>query len=360
MARYDLSQFNPEPEGPKEAMAQGNQTTVTEFILLGFSHLPQLKPLLFVLFLVMFLITLAGNSLIIFVTVTSSALHTPMYFFLRNLSLLEICYSLDIVPRLLVDLLADRRRISLLACALQLLLILSCGIAECFLLTVMAFDRYVAICHPLRYGAFMDPRRCLRVAVGTWMVGVSVSFTFTLWLFSFPFCGRQEVHHFLCDISPLLSLVCADTGVFEAHVLATTIFVTLVPFTLIAVSYGCILSAVLGSRLVSGRSRALSTCMSHLLVVTLFYGTTGVIHLQPRSSYSPETKELVSLSYTVVTPMLNPIIYSLRNEEVRSGASSQGAQLEFCLASLPCCGSLAASRLDSHQVDWDLLPRGLS
>ncbi|XP_028920848.1 olfactory receptor 10A7-like [Ornithorhynchus anatinus] len=298
-------------------MTQSNQTIVTEFILLGFSHLPELKPLLFVLFLGMFLITLVGNSLIIFVTMTSSALRSPMYFFLRNLSLLEICYSLDIVPRLLIDLLADRRRISLPACALQLLLILSCVTSECILLTVMAFDRYVAICQPLRYGALMSPRLCLWLAVGTWMAGVPVSLAFTLWLFSFPFCGRQEIHHFVCDISPLLRLVCADTGVFETHVLAATILVVLVPFALIAVSYGRILSAVLGVRLVSGRSRALSTCTSHLLVVALFYGTAGVIHLQPRASYSPESKELVSLSYTVVTPMLNPIIYSLRNEEVR-------------------------------------------
>ncbi|XP_046538041.1 olfactory receptor 10A7-like [Equus quagga] len=304
--------------GAPAAPPWANQSSGREFFLLGFAHVPALRPLLAALFLAMFLLTLLGNLLIVLLTALDPALRAPMYFFLRHLALAEICFSLDIVPQLLVTLLRPGRGVSPAGCALQLLLVLSCVTSECFLLTAMAWDRYVAICRPLCYGAIVSPRVCHLLAATCWLAGVPVSLVFTVWLFHFPFCGPRGIRHFFCDIAPLLSLVCADTRVFEANVLVATVLIMIVPFCLIAVSYTKILATVLQMPSATGRHKALSTCASHLIVVVLFYGTTGVIHLRPKASYSPESKQVVSLSYTLVTPMLNPLVYSLRNKEVKA------------------------------------------
>ncbi|XP_045842782.1 olfactory receptor 10A7-like [Meles meles] len=307
------------PQDTPEAPPCANRSCAPhDLVLLGFAHVPALRPLLAALFLAMFLFTLLGNALIVLLSALDPALRAPMYFFLRHLALLEICFSLDIVPRLLVTLLRPGRGVSPAGCALQLLLVLSCVTSECFLLTAMAWDRHVAICRPLHYGALVSPRLCRLLAATCWLAGVPVSLVFTVWLFSFPFCGPHGIRHFFCDIAPLLSLVCGDTSVFEANVLAATVLVIMVPFCLIATSYGKILATVLHMPSATGRRKALSTCASHLMVVVLFYGTTGVIHLRPKASYSPESKQVVSLSYTLVTPMLNPLIYSLRNKEVKA------------------------------------------
>uniref|UniRef100_A0A8C6QWW5 Olfactory receptor n=1 Tax=Nannospalax galili TaxID=1026970 RepID=A0A8C6QWW5_NANGA len=297
----------------------GNQSRPheLEFTLLGFAHVPTLRPMLAALFLVIFLITLLGNAIIVMLTSLDPGLRSPMYFFLRQLALVELCFSLDVAPRLLVTLLWPGRGVSPTGCALQMLLVLSCVTSECLLLTIMAWDRFLAICRPLRYGAIMSPRLCHLLAATCWLAGVPVALVLTIWLFSFPFCGPRGVRHFLCDIAPLLSLVCADTRVFEASVFVATVLIMIIPFCLIVTSYTKILSAVLWMRSASGRHKALSTCASHLIVVILFYGTTGIIHLRPKASYSPENKQVVSLSYTMVTPMLNPLIYSLRNKEVK-------------------------------------------
>ncbi|XP_040489696.1 olfactory receptor 10A7 [Ursus maritimus] len=305
--------------GALDAPPCANQScTPRDLVLLGFAHVPTLRPLLAALFLATFLLTLLGNALIVLLTALDPALRSPMYFFLRHLALLEISFSLNIAPRLLVTLLRPGRGVSPTGCALQLLFVLSCVTSECFLLTAMAWDRYVAICRPLRYGAIMTPRLCHLLAATCWLAGVPVSLVFTVWLFSFPFCGPRGIRHFFCDIAPLLSLVCADTRVFESNVLAATVLVIMVPFCLIAMSYIGVLVTVLRMPSATGRHKALSTCASHLIVVVLFYGTTGVIHLRPKASYSPESKQVVSLSYTLVTPMLNPLIYSLRNKEVKA------------------------------------------
>ncbi|XP_014438972.1 LOW QUALITY PROTEIN: olfactory receptor 10A7-like [Tupaia chinensis] len=300
------------------AAAWANQSWAREFVLLGFAHVPALRPLLAAPFLAMFLLALGGNALIVLLTGLDPALRAPMYVFLRHLALLELCFSLDVAPRLLVTLLRPGRGVSAAGCALQLLLVLSCVTSECFLLTAMAWDRFVAICRPLRYGAVVSPRLCSLVAAPSWLAGLPVALVFTVWLFCFPFCGPRGIRHFFCDIAPLLSLVCADTRLFEASALAATVLVIMVPFCLIAASYAGILVAVLRMPSAAGRRKALSTCASHLIVVILFYGTTGVIHLRPKASYSPESKQVVSLSYTLVTPMLNPLIYSLRNKEVKA------------------------------------------
>ncbi|XP_028716222.1 olfactory receptor 10A7-like [Peromyscus leucopus] len=289
-----------------------------EFVLLGFSHMPSLRPMLAVLFLAAFLLTLLGNTLIVMLTSLDPGLRAPMYFFLRHLALVEICFSLDVAPRLLVTLLRPGRGMFPISCALQLLLVLSLVTSECFLLTVMAWDRFLAICRPLRYGTIMSLRLCHLLAATCWLAGLPIAVALTIWLFNFPFCGPRGIRHFLCDIPPLLSLVCADTRVFEASMFVITVLVIMVPFSLIATSYIMILAAVLRMPSASGRHKALSTCASHLIVVILFYGTTGVIHLRPKAGYSPESKQVVSLSYTIVTPMLNPLIYSLRNKEVKA------------------------------------------
>ncbi|XP_008854313.1 olfactory receptor 10A7-like [Nannospalax galili] len=309
-----------------------NSSQELEFVLLGFAHVPTLRPMLATLFLVIFLITLLGNAIIVMLTSLDPGLRSPMYFFLRQLALVELCFSLDVAPRLLVTLLWPGRGVSPTGCALQMLLVLSCVTSECLLLTIMAWDRFLAICRPLRYGAIMSPRLCHLLAATCWLAGVPVALVLTIWLFSFPFCGPRGVRHFLCDIAPLLSLVCADTRVFEASVLAATVLVVMAPFCLISTSYILILVAVLRMPSASGRHKALSTCASHLIVVILFYGTAGVIHSRPKASYSPESKQVVSLSYTMVTPMLNPLIYSLRNKEVKAAfgrvcCGGQGSRL---------------------------------
>ncbi|XP_076989485.1 olfactory receptor 10A7-like [Tamandua tetradactyla] len=304
--------------GAPTAPPGANQSSARELVLLGFAHLPALRPLLAALFLAMFLLTLLGNGLIVLLTTLDPALRAPMYFFLRQLALVEICFSLDVVPRLLATLLRPGRGVSPAGCALQLLLVLSLGTVECFLLTAMAWDRYMAICRPLRYGACMSPLLCRLLAATCWLAGLPVALVLTTWLFRLPFCRPRRVRHFFCDIAPLLSLVCADTRAFEATVMAATVLVIMVPFGLIAASYTSILATALRMPSALGRRKALSTCASHLTVVALFYGTTGVIHLQPKASYSPESKQVVSLSYTLVTPMLNPLIYSLRNREVKA------------------------------------------
>ncbi|XP_014456764.3 olfactory receptor 10A7 [Alligator mississippiensis] len=305
-------------EHPEE-VKMGNETIVTSFVLLGFSHLANLQLLLFVLILLMFLVTLTGNCLIVVISAIDPALHTPMYYFLKNLALIEIFYSLCIVPNVLVSLLVERRVTSFTACSLQLNVIMLFVTSESFLLAAMAYDRHVAICHPLQYTTIMNRRHCFWMVIVSWISGIPVMVGFTAWLFSVPFCGPNEINHFFCDIPPVLKLVCADTSLFELLIFIVIVLIVMIPFSLITVSYLRIIHAVLHMQSAEGRRKAFSTCAAHLVVVTLFYSTAGIVHLRPKSNLSPDSKKLVTLSYTVVTPMLNPIIYSLRNKEVKEG-----------------------------------------
>uniref|UniRef100_A0A672UQ14 G-protein coupled receptors family 1 profile domain-containing protein n=1 Tax=Strigops habroptila TaxID=2489341 RepID=A0A672UQ14_STRHB len=291
----------------------GRETKLS--LLSGFAFHGKMQLLFFTLISTMFLAILVGNSLIVVIAAIDPVLHTPMYYFLRNLSLTEICYSLSIVPKMLTILLVERKIISFTACALQLNCVILFVTCECFLLGAMAYDRQVAICHPLHYATMMNRDRCFKMAVGSWLSGVPVALGFTTWLFTLPFCGRNTVDHFFCDVSPVLKLVCADTALFELLIFIAIIIIVMIPFSLIATSYLCIIHAVLQIPSAVGQRRAFSTCAAHLVVVTLFYSTTGIIHLRPKSGLSSNMKKMVSLSYTVVTPMLNPIIYSLRNQE---------------------------------------------
>ncbi|CAO2627138.1 Olfactory receptor 10A7 [Lemmus lemmus] len=283
-----------------------NDSGTPEFLLLGLWAPPSLRPLLWASLLLAYLATVLGNGALVGLIALDRRLHRPMYRLLTHLALLDTAYVSTTLPQALAHMAMHHARLSLARCGAQLFLVLSCVTSECLLLTIMAWDRFLAICRPLHYGAIMSLRLCHLLATTCWLAGAPVSLVFTIWLFNFPFCGPRGIRHYFCDIPPLLSLVCADTRVFEASVFVATVLIMIVPVCLIVMSY------------TSGRHKALSTCASHLIVVILFYGTTGVIHLRPKASYSPESKQVVSLSYTVVTPMLNPLIYSLRNKEVKA------------------------------------------
>ncbi|NWI53184.1 O10A7 protein, partial [Calyptomena viridis] len=289
----------------------------TYFTLQGFSHLAALQVFLFEGILLMFLITMTGNFLIILVATTDPALHTPMYYFLKNLAFIDICFTLNIVPRMLVGLLSERKAISFSACALQLFFVLFLITSECFLLAVMAYDRYLAICHPLHYVVRMNRRVCFHMVVTCWIAGIPLSLGLTSWLFSFSFCGSKEIEHFFCDVAPVVDLACSDTYLFELLLFVATVGIILIPFALIAASYIQIIHTILQMPSPEGRSKAFFTCVAHLVVVTLFYCTAGLVHLQHKSSLLTSSRKLVALSYTVMTPMLNPVIYSLRNTEVK-------------------------------------------
>lgn len=295
---------------------QGNHTTLMDFILLGFSDVPELRGFLFGVFLIIYVIILMGNSLIIIITKVNPSLHTPMYFFLRNFSSLEICYVSVTVPRLLTDLCRQNRNISFLACATQMYFFLVFGATECFLLTAMAYDRYVAICNPLLYPLIMNNRLCNQLAACCWITGIPVHIGFTCLIFSLPFCGNNQLNHFFCDIPPVLKLACGDTFMIEMLVYAVAVLVVTIPFTLILGSYVKIISTILKLPSATGRAKAFSTCSSHLMVVALFFGSGIMTYMRPKSSHLTGMDKFLSLFYTIVTPMFNPIIYCLRNKDV--------------------------------------------
>ena len=295
---------------------QWNQTTLVDFILLGFSDIPDLQGFLFGVFLIMYMIILMGNSLIIIITKMDPSLQTPMYFFIGNFSSLEICYVSVTVPRLLIDLYSQNRNISFLACAAQMYFFLVFGATECLLLTSMAYDRYVAICNPLLYPLLMNSRLCIQLAAGCWVSGVPVHIVLTYQIFSLPFCGSNQLNHFFCDIPPVLKLACGDTLITETLVYVVAVLVVTVPFMLILGSYVRIIETILKLPSATGRVKAFSTCSSHLMVVALFFGSGLITYLRPNSSHSIGMDKFISLFYTIVTPMFNPMIYCLRNKEV--------------------------------------------
>ncbi|XP_074838686.1 olfactory receptor 10A4-like [Carettochelys insculpta] len=300
-----------------QSSSVGNQTISDVFILVGFSFLHKLQILLFVVLLVIYLLILIGNVLIILLIKLNPSLHTPMYFFLLNLSVLEICYTTSVIPQLLVHLLVEEKTISMVGCAVQLFVITTMGLTECCLLAAMAYDRYMAIRSPLRYTITMSGRVCALLAGASWFIGISLEVAQTTWIFSLPFCGSNHIHHFLCDIPPVLNLACADTSKNELMILIASVLFIVVPFVLIILSYICIISTILKVPSAEGRSKAFSTCSSHLMVVTFFYGTSLLAYVVPKSSSTKERDLLISLMNTILTPLSNPIIYTLRNKEVK-------------------------------------------
>ncbi|KFO37164.1 olfactory receptor 10AG1 [Fukomys damarensis] len=296
--------------------AGGNVSTVRHFVLLGFSDLPELQGFLSGVFTIIYLVVLIGNSLIIIVTILDPALQRPMYFFLANFSSLEICYVSVTLPRILFDLWTQKRNISVLGCAMQLCFFLILSATECFLLAVMSYDRYVAICHPLRYPLLMTPKKCAQLTAASWLGPVAVQIGQTCQIFSLHFCKSNRIPHFFCDIPPIFKLACGDTSAQEVSVYVMAIFFATVPFMLILTSYSKIISTILRLPTAQGRAKAFSTCSSHLLVVVLFFASASTNYLRPKTSHSAGIDKLLSLFYTIVTPMFNPMIYSLRNRDV--------------------------------------------
>ncbi|XP_006108448.1 olfactory receptor 5J2-like [Myotis lucifugus] len=298
-------------------MAEKNFTVVTEFILLGLTDHAQLKIVLFVLFLVIYVITLVGNLGMIFLIRVTPKLHTPMYFFLSCLSFVDACYASTIAPKMLISLLLVRATISFFACMVQHLCFGVFVTTEGCLLSVMAYDRYVAIANPLLYGVAMSKRKCVGLVIGSCMCGIINSLIHTISLGRLSFCRLNVVSHFFCDIPSLLKLSCSETSTNELLLLTFSGIIAMGTFLVVIISYMFIVLAILRIHSASGRQKAFSTCASHLTAVTIFYGTLSFSYIQPSSQYSVEQEKVVSVFYTLVIPMLNPLIYSLRNKEVK-------------------------------------------
>ncbi|NWH15974.1 OR5V1 protein, partial [Grus americana] len=294
-------------------MAGENQTQMTEFMLLGFSHG---QPFFFVLFLAIYLATLLGNSAILTLVSLDPHLHSPMYFFLSHLSCLDICYSSVTVPKILANALRPQATISYRGCLAQMFFLMGCAGAECALLAVMAYDRYAAICQPLRYTHAMNRGVCVVAAVSCWLWGMLDSAVHTILASRLSFCGAVRLQHIFCDVPPLLSAACSNTRPSQVALHAASVFVGLSPFLLVVVSYLHILATIFRMPMATGRRKAFSTCSAHLLVVALYFMTANLNYNRPSSGYSAAADTLVSALYCIITPMLNPLIYSLRNQEV--------------------------------------------
>ncbi|XP_001365151.2 olfactory receptor 1052-like [Monodelphis domestica] len=298
-------------------MAKENYTVVTEFLLLGLTDREELKVFLFLLFLVIYIISLVGNlGMIILIQITPK-LHTPMYFFLSCLSFVDACYCSVFGPKMLMNFFKEKATISFNACIVQYFLFVVLLTTEGFFLAVMAYDRYVAIANPLLYMVVMTKRVCIILVIGSCIGGMINSLTHTIGLVRLSFCGPNIISHFFCDLPPLLKLSCSDTSRNELLLLIFSGIIAIITFLTVIISYIFIVVAILRIRSAAGRYKAFSTCASHLTAVTLFYGSISFSYIQPSSQYSLEQEKVVSVFYTMVIPMMNPLIYSLRNKEVK-------------------------------------------
>ncbi|KAG5209079.1 hypothetical protein R6Z07F_006919 [Ovis aries] len=293
-----------------------NHTSLSDFVLLGlFSYSPY-DFFLFSLVLLASATALASNILFLLLTQADRRLHTPMYFFLSQLSIMDLTIMGAVVPKMAANFLSGSKFISRGGCATQIFLVVMVGGAECFLLAVMAYDRYVAVCHPLRYPALMNWKACCLMSLASWMGGVADSVIDVGMVFSFPYCGSLQVDHFFCEVPAMLRLSCADTSLFEDLIYACCVIMLLLPLGVVVASYAWILMAVINMTSTEGKQKALSTCSSHLAVVGLYYGGAIFSYMQRASARTPAGDRATSIFYTILTPMLNPLIYSLRNKEV--------------------------------------------
>ncbi|XP_015277237.1 PREDICTED: olfactory receptor 6X1-like [Gekko japonicus] len=298
-------------------MLRTNQSIITEFILQGFPGSPQSQKYLFAPVLFMYLLTVVGNMLIIFIIVHDHRLHSPMYFFLGNFSFLEIWYVTTLSPKILANFLAKRRAICFSCCIAQAFSHFLLGATEFFLLAAMSLDRYTAICKPLHYGIIMSHRLCFKLAMGSWLGGFFTVIVQTIMLCQLPFCGPNLINHFYCDVTPLLSLACADTRLLEQIVLVGSALLLFSSFSFTAISYFFIISTILHIPSSSGRQKAFSTCAAHLTVVSIQYGTVMFMYVKPKANSSLEVNKVVAVLNTIITPLLNPFIYTLRNKDVK-------------------------------------------
>ncbi|XP_032997404.1 olfactory receptor 2G3-like [Lacerta agilis] len=301
----------------KEALwEEGNQSYQGEFILLGVADRPRLEMLLFGILLMCYLINLLGNTTIIVVSRLDPHLHTPMYFFLSNLSFLDLSFTTSVGPQMLVNFWRERKTISYGACVAQLYIFLALGSTECVLLVSMAYDRYAAVCHPLRYTTIMSHSLCFKMAAFAWFSGLCNPVIITVMTFRLPRCGENRIDNFFCEVPALIKLACIDTSLTEGVLFVSSVLFLVTPLGLIVVSYSFIVAAVLRIRSAEGRRKAFNTCASHLIVVSLFFGTALFTYLQSPSKIGHDQAKMASLFYTFVTTMLNPLIYTLRNKEV--------------------------------------------
>ncbi|XP_058410936.1 olfactory receptor 5V1-like [Diceros bicornis minor] len=299
-----------------------NQTALSEFIILGFSSLNELQFLLFTIFFLTYICTLGGNIFIILLIVADPHLHTPMYHFLGNLAFLDICYTTTNVPQMTAHLLSEKKSISYGGCVAQLFAFIFFVGSECLLLAAMAYDRYIASCKPLRYSVIMNKTLYSQLSASCWTGGFLNSVVHTVLTFRLPFCGNNQINYFFCDIPPLLILSCGDTSVNELALLSIGVFIGWIPFLCIVLSYLYIISSILRIHSSEGRCKAFSTCASHLIIVLLYYGSAIFTYVRPLSAYSLEKDRLISVLYSVVTPMLNPIIYTLRNKDIKEAVKA--------------------------------------
>ncbi|NXG32775.1 O10A5 protein, partial [Dromaius novaehollandiae] len=299
------------------ATGKQNQTYIMEFILLGSGNFPDIQPALFLFFLVVYMVTMTGNILIIVLVVANQHLHMPMYFFLTNLSCLETCYSSTILPRLLASFLTRDRSTFYSSCMTQFFIFAFLVGVECYLLAVMSYDRYLAVCKPLHYVTLMNRKCCIALAAGAWVGGFMISFVIILLMLQITFCDRGEIDHSFCDFTPMIKCSCSNTFLIEIITSLMSAACTVLPFLFTVASYILIGIAILRIPSATGKQKVFSTCSSHLIVVTIFYITLILVYMLPKTYNLTAFNKLLSVFYTVVTPMVNPLIYTLRNEKVR-------------------------------------------
>ncbi|XP_030042639.1 olfactory receptor 1J4-like [Microcaecilia unicolor] len=295
-----------------------NQTQVTEFIILGISDYPDLQIVLFIVFLFIYLVTLIGNLTILTLMCFDSRLHTPMYFFLCNLAILDLCLTSCTIPKMLSIFLMSNQSISFWGCMTQLYLLMSFTGMDFYLLTAMAYDRYVAICNPLRYSVIMNKRVCALLSFISWVVGFLDVLPHGLYISHFSFCGHNMINHLFCDFQTILKLSCSDTSVIKLLIKTIDVCLALVALVLLLTSYSHIISSILKMQSVKGRYKAFSTCSSHLTVVSMYFGTVFFVYVRPMSKNVTSVDKLLDASYNTVIPMFNPIIYSLRNKDIKA------------------------------------------
>nr|XP_003937103.2 olfactory receptor 2G3-like [Saimiri boliviensis boliviensis] len=300
-----------------QSLGKENQSSVSEFILLGFSSETQVRMALFALFLLLYLTTLVGNGLIVMLIFLDSHLHTPMYLFLSVLSLVDMSYVTTTVPQMLVNMVCPQRTISWGACAAQMFIFLVLGIAECVLYAIMAYDRYVAICFPLHYTLLMSHSICVKTVIVCWSISIAGALIYTVFTLHLPYCGPYKINHFFCEVPAVLKLACADTSFNDRLDFILGFLLLLVPLSFILASYVLIFASIFRIRSVQGRLKSFSTCASHVTVVTMFYGPAIIMYMRPGSWYDPEWDKKLALFYNVISAFFNPIIYSLRNKDVK-------------------------------------------
>ncbi|XP_047630091.1 olfactory receptor 5AN1-like [Phacochoerus africanus] len=308
----------------------GNTTEITSFIFLGFSDFPRIKAMLFVVFLVIYMTTLTWNMCLIILIRMYAHLHTPMYFFLSNLSFIDICYVSSTAPKMLYDFFQDQKMITYVGCFVQSLVFSTMGLSESCLMTVMAYDRYAAICNPLLYSSIMSPSLCGRMVLGSYMAGLSSSLTQVSAMVQLHFCGPNVIRHFFCDLPQLLVLSCSDTFFLQLLTIVLTMIFGIINALVIMMSYVYIVISIMKITSAKGRSKAFNTCASHLTAVTLFYTSGMFVYLSSSSGGSSSFDRFASVFYTVVIPMLNPLIYSLRNKDIKDALKRLQKRRRYC------------------------------